>query len=130
MQRVRIGSRDLAAGENLVAAIEIDDFIARAEERDLGSRMHERLGAGDRRQDAQLSGAQRRARRQYCFAPSDVLAAAPDVASRFRRHGDFNPFSRERLGVFLSHHGVGALRQRCAGEYPRRFAGRDRLGRE
>src|SRR5205809_366887 len=123
VERVRVRARDLGTRENRVALLELDDLIARSHERDPRPAMHQRRVVGNRGQHAELRGTERRAGGQHDRALANVLATAPDVLFRVARIADRDMGLGRLRGVFLTDHGVGALREGRAGE----DAGRLRL---
>ena len=114
--------------QNLVGAVQVDDLVARSHEGDARRVVHQRRRVGDRCQDAELSRAKRRAGAEHDGIFADVLSAIPHVLACITSsdHGDV-PARRVGFGILLANDGIGASRQRCAGEDARHLSGADRL---
>jgi hypothetical protein len=119
---VGVGRRDLAAGDNLVTAIEVDDFVARGEDPDHRRPVHRHGLVRDRGEHADLGGAERGAGGQHRLAGADVFTLGADVLPRVARVADRDSVAR-RIGVFLADHAVGAGRDGRTGEEAGRLAG-------
>src|SRR6266545_1774317 len=119
---------------------ELDDLIARSHERDPRPAMHQRRIVCNRGQHAELRRTEDRAGGQHDRALANVLATAPDVLLRVARVADRDsphppgPLSVPERGSFirilLTDHGVGALRERRAGEDTGRLRLTNRLARK
>src|SRR5882762_2573493 len=88
VEGVGVRAGDLRPGQNLPLLIEIDDLVARSHEGNPRRAVHQRLIDGDRRQDAELRGPERRARGENDRSSFDVLTAAPDVLLYIARIAD------------------------------------------
>ena len=129
VQRVTVGTGDLPTTEDGVALVHVDDLVAAAENADDRPAKDQRMGDRERGQDAELGGAQLRAELEDRGPPANVLAGVPDVDADIAVVPDGDDLPSE-VGVLLAHDGVGAGRERRAGEDAGAFAGLQCPGRK